>query len=72
LTVFTIPNEFAQQLRANCPVGFESGTFETAGIPALDVDVDGRLPACILVKEDLTRQDKIVFVDEKLVHLRID
>ncbi len=72
LTIFVVPKQFALQIRAKCPAGFNSGTFDQSGISAVDVDVDSRSPACLFVKEDRNREDKVVLVNEKLVHLRID
>jgi hypothetical protein len=72
LTIFSLPANIKNNFITTCPPGFESGTFEQSGIPPRDVDIDGQSRACIFIKEVKNRQDKIVFVDNKLVHLRID
>jgi hypothetical protein len=55
LTIFSIPKEFAREIRAKCPPGFLSGAFEESGIPLSDLNIDGRSRACLFSKEGRDR-----------------
>ncbi len=72
LIIFTIPKEFAREVRAKCPPGFRSGAFEQSGIPLTNLNIDGRLPACLFIKEGRDRTDRVAIGDDILVHLRRD
>ena len=72
LTIFLLPTNYTETILRACPSGFKRGTLEQSGIPERDSGILADAAVCFLTKEDLSRQDTIVFAKEKLLHLRID